>query len=94
MSQLRIVIFREAEAWLAQGLEHDIGLQAENLKDLIARLRLLLTDPMLEPSIGSLEPSPKYFQDLWALRAGDFSPLEALPAAGQGGLSYVLGLVS
>jgi hypothetical protein len=92
VSELRIVIFREADAWLAHGLEHDVGVQAENLKDLIARLGLVLGDAELLADVQALPPSPKYFQDLWRLRAGDFEPMQALPAPD--GLTYVLGLVA
>ena len=72
---LRVVVFREADAWLAQGLEHDVGVQGENLRDLIARFELLLTSPELEPAWRRLGPAPKYFQDLWTSRAGDYLPL-------------------
>ncbi len=79
---LRVVIFREGESWLAQGLEHDLGVQAENLKDLVARLALALARPDLDTPLETLPPAPKYFQDLWALRSGEFLPLtDALAAA-------------
>lgn len=71
-AKLRIVVFREGRFWLAQGLEHDIGVQAEDLKDLVARLDLALE--LEAPALAGLPPAPKYFQDLWPLKAGDFIP--------------------
>lgn len=69
---LRIVIFRENRFWLAQALECDIGVQAEDLKDLLCRLELALI--MEEPRLANLPPAPKYFQDLWPLKAGTLEP--------------------
>jgi hypothetical protein len=69
---LRIVIFREGDFWLAQGLEHDLGVQAENLKDLMMRLAFLLAaDP---GGVAALPAAPVYFQHLWPHRAGAFAP--------------------
>lgn len=65
---LRVVLFRENRFWLAQGLEHDFGVQAEDLRDLLCRLGVAL-----EAEGAALEqqpPAPKYFQDLWPLKAG------------------------
>ena len=70
---LRIVLFRESRFWIAQGLEHDIGVQAENLKDIMVRLALALE--LAEPTLLGLPPAPAYFQDLWKHRAGGFEPI-------------------
>lgn len=72
-SRLRIVLFREGRFWIAQGLEHDIGVQAEDLKDVMVRLALALE--LAEPTLLGLPPAPAYFQDLWKHRAGSFEPL-------------------
>jgi hypothetical protein len=69
---LRIVLFREGSVWLAQGLEHDLGVQAENLKDLMLRLEIAL-DLAGEDLAGEPE-APVYFQHLWPLGAGRFEP--------------------
>lgn len=70
--EMRAVIFREDQYWLAQILEHDLGVQADNLKDLVTRLSVALEAEA--PSMARLAPAPKYFQDLWGRRAGDFYP--------------------
>lgn len=67
-SPLRIVIFRENRFWLAQGLEYDFGIQAEDLRDLLCRLAIALEAE--GPALMQLAPAPKYFQDLWPLKAG------------------------
>lgn len=64
---MRAVIFREGPCWLAQVLDQDIGAQGDNLKDLLHRLdRAMEVD-----GLAGLAPAPRYFQDLWPLRAGD-----------------------
>ena len=70
--QLRIVVFRESRYWLAQGLEHDIGVQAEDLRDLMCRL--LLTLELEAATMARLPPAPQYFQDLWPHKAGLLVP--------------------
>lgn len=80
---LRFAILREGRFWIAQGLEHDIGVQGENLRDLLERLCIALD---LEGDIlGDLPPAPKYFQDLWPLKAGVLQA-DGLPAGIELGL--------
>jgi hypothetical protein len=69
---VRIVVFREGRFWLAQGLEHDFGVQAEDLKDLVVRVDFALE--LEAAGLADLPPAPKYFQDLWPLKAGGFTP--------------------
>jgi hypothetical protein len=71
---LRVVLFREGPCWLAQGLEYDLGTQAGNLRDLVARFDLLLT--LEGPGVRSLPPAPVYFQSLWGRKAGVLQPSE------------------
>lgn len=66
--RLRIVVFRENRFWLAQGLEHDLGAQADDLRDLLCRLAMLLEQEAA--ALAALPPAPRYFQDLWPLKAG------------------------
>lgn len=69
---LRIVLFREGPVWLAQALEHDLGVQAENLKDLMMRLGIALDDA--GEGLALRPPAPVYFEHLWPLAAGRFDP--------------------
>ncbi len=72
--ELRVVIFREGDFWLAQGLEHDLGVQAEHLKDLIARWDLAVAQEAAQGDLSALPPALPYFQHLWPHRAGAFQP--------------------
>jgi hypothetical protein len=69
---LRVVLFREGPVWLAQGLEHDLGVQAENLKDLMLRLEIALEQA--GDDLAKRPAAPVYFQHLWPLGAGRFEP--------------------
>ncbi len=76
---LRVVLFREGPYWLAQGLEHDLGVQAGNLRDLVARFELLLH--LEANTLHSLPPAPVYFQSLWGRKAGLLMPSELTQTA-------------
>lgn len=78
--QLRVVIFQESGAWIAQCLEHDIGAQAADLKDLQARL-MLAVELECESNIeagrdpfASIPPAPTRYQAMWDERAADLVP--------------------
>jgi len=57
---------------LAQALEHDVGAQAENLREMVARLHVLLA--LEAEAFGDLPPAPPYFQDFCNHKAGLFVP--------------------
>ena len=80
--EIRVIVYHEADRWVAQCLEYDIGTQARNLSDL--RLQLDLTLAMEgheslkhhgEPFAG-IDPAPKYFHELWEKRSGLFTPVD------------------
>lgn len=80
-AMLRVVIFREGDFWLAQGLEHDVGVQAEHLRDLIARWDLMIADEMKDDGLRALPPALPYFEALWPHRAGDYIPVRSETAS-------------
>jgi hypothetical protein len=68
---IRVIVFQEGDAWLAQALEHDIGAQAPTLDALQHRLALTL-EAELEESLrrtgkpfGGIAPAPEHFQKQW-----------------------------
>jgi hypothetical protein len=71
MDSLRVVVFREEDLYVAQCLEHDISVQAQDLNALMDRLDLALEAECAlsaERSGGTLEhiaPAPNYFHALW-----------------------------
>jgi hypothetical protein len=89
---LRVIIFREADQWLAQGLERDIAVQAENLRDIVNRLSLAIDAEIAMESFAALGPAPKYFQDLWGPRAGEYTPSAPIALSGAPNLNITLGL--
>jgi hypothetical protein len=71
MQQLRVVVFQEEGAWVAQCLEYDIGAQAPDLNTLKRRfdltLRVELEESMRrrgEP-FGGIDAAPTYIQAMW-----------------------------
>lgn len=90
----RFVLFREGAFWLAQGLDHDIGVQADNLKALMSRLAVLLAAELVDSHLLHLQPSPQYFRDLWILRAGNFIPEDAYISSLPSGVRLVFGMVA
>lgn len=80
IGELRAVIFREDDHWVAQCLEFDIGVQAEDLDTLRTRLRMALmaeqdaregTD---ENPFPGIEQSPQHFHEMWDKSAGELTP--------------------
>ncbi|NJM30563.1 MAG: hypothetical protein HC855_11070 [Rhizobiales bacterium] len=75
---IRVIFFQDGDAWLAQGLEHDICVQADTLDELYGRFEVAVRLES-EPS-GNLDhigEAPKHFFDLWEKRSGSFTPRNA-----------------
>lgn len=78
--ELRIVIFRERTFWVAQCLDHDIGVQAGDLRELDDRLRIALEAEREESlarfgtPFAGIDPAPKFFQDMWSQCSGSYQP--------------------
>jgi hypothetical protein len=64
-SQIRIIAFREGDQWVAQCLEHDVCVQANDLKTLHARMDVAL----IVEDIGELPPAPERFFQLLEKRS-------------------------
>ena len=58
----RVVVFREADQWVAQCLERDVCVQAMDLDTLSSRLDVALN---LEEDLESVPPAPEYFFRQW-----------------------------
>jgi hypothetical protein len=73
--KIRVILFKEGDSWVAQGLEHDICVQASTVKDLYGRFDVAVRLETAEP--GGLErigEAPKHFFDLWNTKAGSVAP--------------------
>ena len=75
---MRVVVFKDGDLWVAQALEHDLCAQGIDLKTVRARLQMTVSlERAYSESNGKqpfegIDSAPKYFHDLWA-NASDFS---------------------
>lgn len=60
---LRVIAFKEGDAWVAQGLEVDIGAQAPTLDELTRRFETTILEE--GPSFDQIGPAPQFYFDLW-----------------------------
>lgn len=87
---VRVIMFQEGEAWVAQCLEHDIAAQADDLDELHMRFALTLRMELrtsLERSgrpFGGIEPAPRHFHELWEKRSGGFTPARPMSVKDDG----------
>lgn len=78
--ELRVIMFRDGNQWVAQCLEYDIGAQASDLETLEARLGVAL-DAEFETSMevhgtpfAGIDPAPPHYHEMWERRSGEFKP--------------------
>lgn len=74
--KIRVILFQDGpEHWIAQGLEHDITVQAPTVKELYGRFEVAVHLESEEP--GGLEripQAPQEYFDLWKTKAGELKP--------------------
>lgn len=63
--ELRIVIVKEEDMFLAQCLEHDICAQAKDISTLQRRLEDTFRFESEAGSIDGIPPAPEHFRKLW-----------------------------
>ena len=66
---IRIVAFKEGDAWVAQCLEHDVCAQAGDLDTVRARIEVAIE---AESPLDKLPKAPAHFFELWE-RKSDFN---------------------
>jgi hypothetical protein len=78
--QIRVLVSKEGDQWVAQCLEYDIGAQAPDLDQLRNRLIATIEDEFEEsmrrhgkPFVG-IDKAPSYFYEQWEKRAKSFTP--------------------
>jgi hypothetical protein len=84
MTTIRVVVYRDGEHWIAQGLEFDISVQANDLETLRSRMSVAIDAEAQagiefngEPFKG-IGPAPRHFHDMWDRKKTTFrdsSPL-------------------
>lgn len=69
---MRAVVFRDSGAWVVQGIDFDIGAQAETRREAISRfhatakLEQAECDRRGEHMSEAIGPAPQRFHDMWA----------------------------
>lgn len=82
MDQLRVVIFRDGDAWAAQCLEYDIGAQGSSVREVQDRLLVAIhaerdfTESQHGEAFKGISPAPPYIQRMWDAQAGTLGSTE------------------
>ena len=78
MNTIRVIVFKDGDAWVAQCLEYDIAAQAADLESLRSRLLATVdaeaqagTEFNGEPFKG-IDPAPRHFHEMWERKATTF----------------------
>jgi hypothetical protein len=87
--QLRVVLFREGEKWIAQGLEHDICAQGKDLDEVLLRFRrtVHIENEENDGSLSHIGEAPRHFFKMWE-RSGKYYPEK--PEAKADSVEYAL----
>ena len=64
---MRVIIFKEGDVWLAQGLEHDICARGNSLAEVKVMFNLTVKAEQEERNgdLSDIEAAPEYFHKLW-----------------------------
>ena len=77
-THLRVVIFREESAWIAQCLEHDICAQAGDINALRDRFLKTVECEIQDGNLDNIDPAPEKFFQMWdkssSRKTGDSLP--------------------
>lgn len=68
-TKIRVIVFKDADQWVAQALEHDVSVQAPDLDTLRGRMEVALNAEAPFEGIGQ---APEHFFKLWDKKS-DFS---------------------
>ncbi len=72
---IRIIVFNDGGAWVAQCLEYDICAQADDLEELRDRIDATIeaerdyTRSKGKEAFEGIGPAPKHFADMWEKRS-------------------------
>ena len=81
IERIRVIVYRDADLWVAQALEYDIGAQADDPETLVTRLEVTMRAE-IEMSVklhgkplAGIEPAPQHFHDKWDDCGEEFTPV-------------------
>ncbi len=73
--KLRAIVLKDGEFWVAQGLEHDICVQANSLDDLYGRFEIAVClEAKEEGGLDRIDEAPRHFFDLWDNKSSSIVP--------------------
>jgi hypothetical protein len=88
ITHLRVLVFKEGESWVAQALEHDICVQADDEETLRKRFEIVVELESQRSSergddrpLGGLTPAPDSFQQMWVQLERE-RPIDRFPIDG------------
>lgn len=96
LEQLRVVVYRDGDMYIAQCLEMDIATQARDLDTLLERLDLTIDAECAsskergESPFKGIAPAPNYFHGLWEKRSVSLKHLRFPVAEHFGNVEVVL----
>ena len=88
--QIRVVMFKDGDIWVAQCLEFDIGAQGKDLDQLHARLVIAINLELQESlkvngkPFAGIDPAPAQYERMWGQRSGAFKPVRPLRVGDDG----------
>ena len=98
--ELRVVVFRDNEKWIAQCVEFDIGAQGETFDDVATRFALAIGADFQESMqrhgkpFGGIDPAPRWYAELWEGRARTVPPIQSIQTEGSDAPPYQMALVA
>jgi hypothetical protein len=73
--EFRVICFQENGLFVAQGLEHDICVQAESLEELFGRFEVAVKLESDESGgLNHIDAAPSHFHAKWERRSADLKP--------------------
>lgn len=75
LENLRVIVYREGDIYVAQCIEYDIATQAKDIDALLERLDLTIdaecamSKERTGKPFGGIAPAPNYFHNLWEKRS-------------------------
>jgi hypothetical protein len=98
--QIRVLLAREGDFWVAQCLEYDIGAQAHDLDALRKRLMVALEAERLESirrhgkPFAGIAPAPQSIYERWEHRAGVFTPTQPTTLSDNPDIKFEFGVAA
>jgi len=97
---LRVVVFQDGDAWIAQCLDYDICAQGPNLDAVRKRFNVVMAAEIDESSrrngapLSGIGPAPQWLQDKWQEPESTFSTKRTFLVMGYAAISYEMALAA